>query len=118
MKAGETYMEKQHCVEIALKNIIKHNGYKLLAICGNKQDSIVITDCNGNEHRYKFHFVVSNGNEVIDDMHYNKPIDAYDYFNKYVNKDAVFDRRTSELDVDTIQKLCSSVGANKIAQMI
>ena len=118
MKVGDAYMEKQKCLEIAIKNLSKYEGYKLLALCGNEEDSIKIIDSEGIEHLYKFHFIISDGNEVVDDMHYKKPIKASEFFNNCINKDAVFDRRVSELNADIVQKLCVSVGALRIAHMI
>ena len=65
MKVGDAYMEKQKCLEIAIKNLSKYEGYKLLALCGNEEDSIKIIDSEGIEHLYKFHFIISDGNEAL-----------------------------------------------------
>lgn len=111
-------MENKNCLEIAVKNLSKYRGYKLLALCGNKSNSVKILDNKGINHLYKFHFIVTNGTEVVDDMHYDKPISANEFFNNCINSDTVIDKRVSELSSDLIEKLCKSVGIKRIMHMI
>ena len=109
--------KNKNCLEIAIKNLSKHKTYRIIALCGDNENCIEVRDSKNVIHKYKFHFILTNGKKVIDTMHYSKPVDVFKYFEGCISKNAVFDTRVSEIDCELLLKLISKLGYNKVNYM-
>ena len=117
MKAGDAYMEQYNCLEVAIKNLAKNENHRVIALCGCNGKDIEVLDAKKVKHRYKFHFVLTDGMTVVDTMHYKRPVNVLKYFNKCISNNTVIDKRISEMDCEVLLKLVSNLGYERVDRL-